>query len=152
MIQCGEFKFFFFFFELNFTKSNIQFLQPGMIHRISNISYHSISKCSFLSKANRNKSVNKFSKVSIKPLSSLYNKRFITLLRKNKTTGCYSFRKYHTSSTKLTDSNEEHSSEALPIFELSPETFRDELTSSEIPLIVEFYLPEYVIIKLIFFN
>lgn len=112
-----------------------------MIHRISNITYRYTSKYSFLTKSNRNDTLNKFSKDSIKPI--YHNKRFLSILRKNNSIRSCIYRKYHTSTTKLDDSDwEQQSSDALPIFELSPETFRDELTASEIPLIVEFYLPE----------
>jgi len=84
--------------------------------------------------------VNKLSKLSLKPISSTH-RRFLTTFRKKRVIGSYSYRKYHTSNTNLND-DQSHSGDALPIFELSPETFRDALTSSDIPLIVEFYLPE----------
>lgn len=47
-------------------------------------------------------------------------------------------RKYHTTS-KISCQN---TVDELPIFELSPETFRDQLASSQTPLIVQFYVPE----------
>lgn len=83
---------------------------------------------------------------SKKPSKSLSSRSLLNIKRSHKSTfyglsALHKRRFYHQSNVALQFHQEENPGDELPIFELTPDNFRDAILSSSVPLLLECYVP-----------